>query len=231
MVRAVGWWGVPLTTGWIGVPIHELSHVLAAWSLGRKVDKVTWFAPDAETGTLGAVQWQPGQGWIAWLAVTWVGIAPLFGGALCLQGLLLAAEHATGVQLPPTVFRASGHLEQDVVSLAAWAMQAAKVAWHAQGWARMAGVVGAWSLVAVASHMLPSRSDLQGVWRGALLLLVVAAAAGAALHAGGVAWRQPVLALAYGLCGWLRPGLLLALPATLASGVLAWSVARLRGRS
>jgi hypothetical protein len=230
VVRALGWWGVPLTTGWLGVPVHELSHVLAAWSLGRKVERVQWFAPDAETGTLGAVHWQPGKGLLAWLAVLWVGVAPLAGGAACLQGILAAAASVSGVPLPTREVAAEAGLLPVGLALWRWAIAVTHKAWQADTALRWASAAAWWAMISIAGHMLPSRADLQGTWRGGLVVAVFAAAGLAALQMAGVAWQLPARQAATWLSWQLLPGLALALAATLGWGVLASGVARWRGR-
>jgi hypothetical protein len=84
----LGWKGV-LLTGWIGVPVHELSHLFAARLFGHRIIAWKLFDPDPASGTLGYVRhaysrrslWQI-------LGTFFVGIAPLIVGGLVLWGLL-----------------------------------------------------------------------------------------------------------------------------------------------
>ncbi|MBI5610887.1 MAG: hypothetical protein HY902_18555, partial [Deltaproteobacteria bacterium] len=147
VVRALGWWGVPLTTGWLGVPVHEASHVLAATLQGREVVRVRWFAPYADSGSLGGVEWRPGQGLVAWLAVLAVGVAPLAGGTLALRGLLQGAAIATDLPLPPVprgadlaAWQASG------LALAEWARAATQALWARPDLLAWSAVVGWWGV-------------------------------------------------------------------------------------
>lgn len=231
VLRALGWWGVPLTTGWIGVPVHELSHVLAARLLGRQVDRVQWFAPDQESGQLGAVHWQPGSGPLAWLAVFAVGFAPLLGGALCLRAVLEGAAWALGSPVPQApvssdwpAWRSSG------IALASWAAAATTSVWRRPDPLAWSAVAAWWTVVSIAAHLSPSSSDLRGTWRGALLLAATALVAVMGCELAGIAWQPALIRAGLALAWLLAPGLLLAIPAGLALGSAATVVAWLRRR-
>lgn len=230
VVRALGWWGVPLTTGWIGVPIHELSHVLAAWLMLRRVERVRFFAPDGQTGTLGEVQWQPGTGPLAWLALCWVGIAPLLGGALCLRGLLQLAARLTQLPMPAMPASASVADWQDAaLALTQWAVACTRSVWARPDAAAWLAVLGWWAVVSIAAHMTPSRADLAPAWKGAIVIAVLAAAGLFALQGCGIPWHGPVVHALQGGAWLVAPGLMLALAATLVVGAAAAVLARLRG--
>ncbi len=175
VVRALGWWGVPLTTGWLGVPLHEASHVVAAKLLGRTVVRVRWFAPDADTGTLGAVEWQPGTGPLAWLAVLAVGVAPLVAGTLALRGLLQLVAYTMDLPLPsaPLATDLHGWLAA-TLALGRWALTLTHTVWMRHDALAWLAPLGWWTVASVAAHLTPSRADLRGVWRGVLLLAVPA---------------------------------------------------------
>ncbi len=231
VVRALGWWGVPLTTGWLGVPVHEASHLLAAKLLGREVVRVRWFAPDADSGSLGGVEWRPGQGPLAWLAILTVGVAPLAGGTLALRGLLLGAALATDLPVPAMPQGADGAAWQAAgLALLHWAQAATAALWSRQDPLAWSAVLGWWAVVSVAAHLTPSRPDLQGAWRGALLVAALVAVAVAGLQAAQIPWQDPVMHAVRATTWWLAPGLLLALPATVTVGLTATLLARLRGQ-
>lgn len=231
LVRAFGWWGVPLTTGWIGVPVHELSHVLAAYLLGRKVLRVHWFAPDRDNGSLGSVEWQPGTGPLAWLALLVVGVAPLVGGTLCLRGMLAGIALAVRRPLPDPPTAVDWQAWQSAGdALANWALAATATVWARPDPLAWLAVVAWWALISVASHLSPSHSDLRGAWRGGLLVAAALALAMIGCQLTGWDWRHPGLGAAVQLTWWLAPGLVLAMAGSLGMGAIATVLGLLRRR-
>ena len=183
-----GWRGV-LVTGWLGVPVHELSHAAACLLFGHRVEKLTLFAPDPRTGRLGAVQhaWDR-RSFYQQTGRFFIGIAPVLGGAL----LLLLLTRWLGPTVAATPASASGSALLDALRGGA-----------ARAGALLAALGGADALSAgrtwlyldlclcIGAHMAPSTTDLRGCWPGLLLLLglllavnVVVAAVGGSPSAG-----------------------------------------------
>ena len=222
-----GWWAVPLLTGWIGVPVHEGAHLLAARLLGRRVASVQWFAPDPQTGTLGRVVWEPGRGPLAWLAGPVVAVAPLAVGALLLGGLArLAGVTALDAAVDPLMAAQDWPALQGAVAAAGLALWAdVRHSWDGGPWTSAATVAWLWLTVAIAAHMAPSAEDWRPAWPGLLLGGTVGAAAIAGLEHAHV----PALSVSVRTAGWLAghllPGLLLGCLALAASGVLSALVA------
>ena len=50
--QALGWRGVVYATGWLGTPVHELSHWLVGRLFGVKILEVRPFKPDERTRVL-----------------------------------------------------------------------------------------------------------------------------------------------------------------------------------
>ncbi|MSP93428.1 MAG: hypothetical protein EXR79_16815 [Myxococcales bacterium] len=223
----LGWWAVPLLTGWIGVPVHEGAHLLAARLLGRRVASVRWFAPDPATGTLGRVQWEPGRGPGAWLAAAVVAIAPLAVGALVLGGLArLAGVGALDAAVDPLVgARAWPELDSAVRDAAVALAADLRRAWAGGAWSRAAVVAWGWMSVAIAAHMAPSHEDIKPAWRGVLLVAVAGAGAVWGLEAAHVPALRHVAAGSGWVAGHLLPGLLLGCLALGVAGLLALGVA------
>ena len=181
VARRFGWHAV-LVTGWIGVPLHELSHLLLAKLFGHRIVAFELFEPDPSTGTLGYVwhayrrrsPWQLAGGFF-------IGIAPLVGGVLALG--LLMAWMTPGVRLEGLLPAQASGLPLDVIRLrepGAWLllvhqMLATTVAWLSAVWqARTLWLpVQLYLAIAVASHMAPSGRDLQSALPGLALLVVL----------------------------------------------------------
>ena len=75
------------TTGWLGTPIHEISHLLACWAFRMKVVEVQLFEPDYQSMSLGYVKYSFNESSVYQrVGCFFVGLAPLAGG----MGMILA---------------------------------------------------------------------------------------------------------------------------------------------
>ncbi len=172
LVRLFGWKSV-MWTGWLGTPIHELSHVVLCWVFRHRVDEVRLFDPDIRTGRLGFVRHSFRRGnWFEEFGNVFIGTAPLFGGSLAMFLLLLTfypefarelmAPHSSGdtatwAELGQSIARSMSHFLQ---SLFQWANLTKLRFW-----------IFLYLNLCIASHMAPSRSDYDGAARGAWLVI------------------------------------------------------------
>ena len=163
-----GWRSV-LVTGWLGVPVHELSHLLLCVVFRHRVVSFSLLDPDPQTGTLGYVRHAYRQRSPYQLAGSFfIGIAPLLGGALVLVAalrlLLPSALPALGAPPSPELGAQLTH----TAALAGATLRGIFTVGHL-------GSLSFWAFLLVAlcvgSHLSPSRPDLEGAWPGMLLLL------------------------------------------------------------
>lgn len=88
-IKTLGYKPALYISGWIGTPVHELSHAAMAVIFGFKVKKIELFTPEND-GTLGLVLYVPrGPRVIQEVGRFMVALAPLPGGTLVLYILLL----------------------------------------------------------------------------------------------------------------------------------------------
>jgi hypothetical protein len=212
LMRLTGRWAV-LLTGWLGVPIHELSHALLCLVFRHRIEKIVLFHPDPKTGTLGYVNhaWDRRNPWQV-VGTFFIGVAPLVGGAAAI--LLLFRALLPGVLSVP--------------EFAAPASAGDAAGWSALGhgvWGAVTGTfqamfspanVSGWRLwvflyltLCVGSHVSPSPDDLRGGLVGGLAVLAALVIAGGVAVAAGEGGRLAGLALT----GGVAVGLLLALVA------------------
>lgn len=180
VAHRLGWRAV-LLTGWLGVPLHELSHLVTAKLFGHRVVAFKLFDPDPVSGTLGYVRHAYARRSAWQIAGTFfVAVAPVAAGALALGALL-------AWMIPPgdrsgfgwAVTRTAATPEAFLLELGAAACTAGEAIWrHRTLWLPLQ----VYLCVAVACHMAPSRSDFAGAWPG-LLVLALLLAGGAALAA------------------------------------------------
>ena len=221
-------WNALLVTGWLGVPVHELSHLALCKLFGHRVIAYRLFAPDPVSGTLGFVRhgYSRRSTWQL-LGGLFIGLAPvLLGGPLLLallawmvtpaellslgRELLVAGDDAPALEAASAGFGIVGTLAQLI-----WQ--------HRSPWLPLQLYLA----VCLASHLSPGMADLKGALPGALLALaLLILGVGAATHLGLTLTAVPAL---------LAPMVLIVLASALFQGLYVagvWGVLRVmeRGR-
>ena len=212
MSERLGWKRV-LWTGWLGTPVHELSHVFMCRVFGHRIDDVALFEPDRDSGRLGYVRHSFEAGnWFQEMGNLFIGIAPLMGGSAVLAILLwlFYPEAAANAAESARLNSADSFLLQvrdSVVAVVTNIVTISNVA-----------TVRFWTFIylvlCVGSHMAPSQCDYQGasrgvIWVGGILLISVFLLACAGVNGqqminGMIGIMGPlfaVLGLAILLCG------------------------------
>ena len=164
LAERFGWKSV-LWTGWLGTPIHELSHALMCRVFQHRIEDIALFEPDQESGRLGYVKHSFRKGnWFQELGNLFIGIAPLLGGSIVLAVLLwIFFPDAASDAIESTradhdgdafakMFAIVGALFGNILTIA------------------NLGTVRFWTFIylvlCVGSHMAPSGSDYRGASRG-----------------------------------------------------------------
>jgi len=166
--RRFGWNSVMLT-GWLGTPIHELSHALMCGIFQHKIIDMALFQPDKKAGRLGYVTHTYTRGNLFQeIGTFFIGIAPLIGGTAVLLALLMLFF--------PDVGRAS--LFTSTSDLSLWEQTQNSLQGLFSGLFQSSNLAN-WKLwtflylvICVGSHMAPSTSDYQGAKKGATLVLL-----------------------------------------------------------
>ncbi len=208
--RRFGWNSV-LITGWLGTPVHELSHAIACFTFRHKIDEMALFKPDVQSGRLGYVRhsYQKGNR-IQELGNLFIGIAPLLGGTLVLAVLLLLFyPEFAGTMIRGEMIAENTPWYQQFVTLGQ------ETLWYFSSFENLRTVrfwIFLYLVLCVASHMAPSRSDYQGagkpaIWAGLLIAALFAAIAILGATDNFILTVSPVmrpvvglLALSIGLC-------------------------------
>jgi hypothetical protein len=176
--RVFGWRGVVWWTGWLGTPIHELSHCIVGTCFAHKIDEVKLWEPDPRDGVLGYVRYRlPTSRLLRPYAVIgqfFSGIAPLFGGSLV---LLLALR----IVVPDAhaVFDAADRYSETLSTSRPAGVLSGFVALvrsvygsvFAEGVASPRPWIFLYIALAVGAHLAPSPADMKGGLPGFLLLV------------------------------------------------------------
>jgi len=176
-----GWTGL-LITGWIGTPIHEISHLIAALVSGHHIEEVKLFKPNPRTGSLGYIihTYDPDNFYQSIIGNTLIPIAPFFGGALAIyavtyflipnfsiyssfipQSYQITAENMLSIdsyfQLLDTIVNFYRDIINKIVAtglFSQWKFYAAT-----------------FLLVGITNHLSPSASDFNNFWTPFLTLI------------------------------------------------------------
>jgi hypothetical protein len=179
LYKAIGLKGVVTWTGWLGTPIHELSHYVVGKLFFIEITELKLYVPDPDNGVLGYVRYRiPQMRWAELhkvIGTFLMGIAPIFGGAL----FLLAALALT-VRDPQTMFAEGQRFARLVEAAPPEAVVRGFVALvkavYASIFAHGAASWRPWVFLYVAmcagAHLAPSRADLQGGFWGFVVLLI-----------------------------------------------------------
>jgi hypothetical protein len=171
LAERFGWRSI-MWTGWLGTPIHELSHAVMCLAFRHRIDEIALFEPDEEAGRLGYVRHSFRHGnMFEELGNLFIGIAPLIGGSIALSVLLWmfypeaarqAIEQATNAQ----AIDASplNRLFATITGLCRHVFSPEHV-----GSGRFFGFL--YLVLCIGSHMAPSRSDYAGAKRGLMIFL------------------------------------------------------------
>ncbi len=159
-------WGSVLWTGWLGTPIHELSHAAMCLVFRHRIDAISLFEPDLESGRLGYVKhsWRKGN-WFEELGNLFIAIAPLIGGSMVLLILLRLFY--------PAVFLLPSPDPLSTSSLApTFLINTFQVLFRLESIFDIKFWIFVYLVLCVGSHMAPSRSDYQGATKGAVLFVI-----------------------------------------------------------
>ena len=200
--------GIVKVTGYIGTPVHELSHALMCLVFGHKVQKIRMFGGDKDVKTLGYVEHTYyRKNMYHQLGNFFIGISPvLAGGAVILLLVRLLIPHVYGslqaeaVHLGELFF--SGAERTGIAILDSLVSMLGSV-FSFDNFLRWQWWLCILLSFSVAIHMEVSRSDIVSGLRG---LCVIAVA----------------LLLTDGILGWLFPNALAAMTSAFVSaGIFA----------
>lgn len=168
LAERFGWHSV-LWTGWLGTPIHELSHAFMCRVFQHRIDEMALFEPDRDSGRLGYVRHSFKTGnWFQELGNFFIGIAPLLGGSIVLAVLLW-------IFYPDAVSAAIASSREDLsgdVLVQMWTIVATLCGniLTLTNFTTLRFWTFIYLVLCVGSHMAPSWDDYQGASRGVILV-------------------------------------------------------------
>ena len=173
LAERFGWRSI-MWTGWLGTPVHELSHAAMCLAFRHRIDEISLFEPDEEAGRLGYVRHSFRHGnMFEELGNLFIGIAPLIGGSIALSVLLWmfypdAALQA--IQQATSAETVHASLLDRLVAMTTGLCRHVFAPEHV-GSGRFCGFL--YLVLCIGSHMAPSPSDYAGARRGLMIFVVV----------------------------------------------------------
>ena len=167
LAERFGWKSV-LWTGWLGTPIHELSHAFMCRVFQHRIDEMALFEPDRDSGRLGYVKHSFKKGnWFQELGNFFIGLAPLIGGSIALALLLWVFYRDAASS---AIASANGDSSGDLM-VQMWSVVSALCSniLTIENFATLRFWTFIYLVLCVGSHMAPSWSDYQGASRGVIL--------------------------------------------------------------
>jgi len=166
--QAFGWRGI-LWTAIIGTPVHEIGHVFFAKLFRHKIEHISLFTPNKETGGLGHVDHSYKKSSIyQTVGNFFVGAAPLIFGIAVIT-LLIYVLLPTGKDLLATHISARESLWSTITTfphtLTLLFKKANLVTW--QFW------IFLYISFAISTHIAPSKQDRKGMWKGFFWIILI----------------------------------------------------------
>ena len=159
--------GVEICTGFIGTPIHELSHALFCLVFGHKITAICLWSPRGEGGNLGYVShtYRKRNFWHQ-LGNFFIGVAPILGGSAVLALLLCLLLPERSDEIFAAAFRGLPENAVDLpFALLLQAVSVLKALFDPQNFLRWDWYLFAVLAILIVLHMEISRSDLSsGLW-------------------------------------------------------------------
>ena len=164
--QTIGWRGIYITA-WIGTPVHEFGHIFFAKIFRHKIDAVSLFNPNPETGGLGYVNHSHNKhSFYQNLGNFFIGAAPMVFGAITLVAFLfLLVPNAQEVLAP-----LQGSDTRIVTLLSSILLAIAKL-FSFQNLGSGTFWLFLYVSFCISSHMAPSKQDRKNMWRGAVWFL------------------------------------------------------------
>lgn len=176
-----GWTGL-LITGWIGTPIHEISHSIAAIISGHKIKELKLFKPDSRSGSLGYIThlYNTDNFYQSVIGNTLIPIAPFFGGALAIYTVVyfLIPNFSIYSSAVPQVYQITSNqilLPDSYIRLGSTIIEfyryISRTVIEANLFSQWQFYVAAFLMFGIANHLSPSASDFENFWYPFLILI------------------------------------------------------------
>lgn len=166
-----------MVTGFIGVPVHELSHAIIAIIFGHKITKIKLLQRPDEGGVLGYVNHSYNKNNIyQQIGNFFIGIAPIFGGSLCIilaMKFLLPAAYNDFFSIVIRNYHTASIDKSVVYNIADSYLQLIRVIFSVSNFAKPYFYIFLFLSICIASHISLSTADIKGAFSGLLTIFII----------------------------------------------------------
>ncbi len=166
-------------TGWIGTPVHELSHAIFCLIFGHRITDIRLFQPNSSDGSLGYVKHTyNSKNFYHRIGNLFIGAGPVILGALAIYGLIhLLLPNAASL----AIIKASNGLQIAHVkdlgihwqSILGAAQAMLEQLFSSNNFSQVSFWIFLYISASIASHMELSPADLKGMLKGLLSLILL----------------------------------------------------------
>lgn len=227
---------VILLTAWIGVPVHEMGHLLMCWLFRHKIKKVKLLDLKASDGTLGYVQHSYSRSSLyQTMGNFFIGIGPILSGNIVLitgMYILLPGPFSSFSDQLSDFTANSLNGPSFITSVAGFLTGIATSLFDPANLTNINFWIYIFLALGVSAHIALSREDLKGAATGLPVIFIILLAANTlaslvyadAPNAAGEVLRYNIYLLAFSILSIFFSG------ANLLLSYFAWSVKRRRRR-
>ncbi|MDP4144967.1 MAG: hypothetical protein Q8936_10880 [Bacillota bacterium] len=166
-----------MITGFIGVPIHELSHAIFALLFGHKITRIRLLQGPDESGVMGYVQHSYNQRSIyQQVGNFFVGIAPIFGGVfsiIALMRLIIPQSYSSLISILRNSLHVTAINKGTVEGIMNSYAGLIKVIFSLKNFENPYFYIFLFAAICISSHISLSRADIKGASMGLVIIFLI----------------------------------------------------------
>ncbi|KNZ40409.1 hypothetical protein [Acetobacterium bakii] len=166
-----------MVTGFIGTPIHELSHAGIALLFGHKINDIKLFQRPDENGVMGYVNHSYNKNSLyQQIGNFFIGVAPIFGGIVAMI-ILMRLVIPEAFEAFITILVESVNFETfsmvTIQGIAAAYLGLLKIIFSWSNFQNLYFYLFLFIAICISSHMSLSLADIKGAFRGLLIIFLL----------------------------------------------------------
>jgi hypothetical protein len=161
-------------TGFIGVPIHELSHAIVALIFKHKVTEIKLFQPNSEDNTLGYVKHRYNPMSIyQQIGNFFIGIAPILGGILSISVLMYFLMPSIYDGFMSNILNSININQFNLINVISSFKELIKLIFILDNLKNIKFIIFIFLAICISSHISLSKADIKGASKGLLSIFLI----------------------------------------------------------